>query len=585
MANEKILNTRLQLKYDTYANWTSANPVLKAGEMAVATVPSGTTGTGMANLPNIVLKVGDGVSAYNDLKFVSALAADVYDWAKASSKPEYSYSEIEGLEEYIRSTANDEIENTDTQYTIVAVSGETYKFELRSKGLDDTAWTKVADIDLTEVGTRLTALETLVGTTAVATQITDAIGALNADEVKAGTGEILEAVSEASGIVTVTKRSLVAADIPTIAQSQVDGLADALADAEDHADEAAAQALADAKEYVTNAVGALDYADTAVSGQFVTRVTEVDGVIAVERAAITMADVTDLNTTIEAINTEIDTKQDALTFTSAPNSTDNRVATEQFVVESVADLNGAMHFVGEMDEVPTDNSQYAAGDVILVGVEEYVFDGNTWHCLGNESIYMLKADAATQHEALQTAIDEGLAELESSKQDNLVFSGDYSASNPVMTDSAVDALIEDAVGALDYADAAVSGQFVTAVSEADGIIAVTRAALKASDIPTIAQSQVDGLADALDAAETAGVEAADAALTSAKEYTANAIAALDYTDAAVDKQVVTAVSETDGVIAVTRETLSDLAWSGHVKDLVQDDYILVFDCGTATTVI
>jgi hypothetical protein len=35
---EKILNTRILLKYDTYANWMQNNPVLKVGEMAVATV-------------------------------------------------------------------------------------------------------------------------------------------------------------------------------------------------------------------------------------------------------------------------------------------------------------------------------------------------------------------------------------------------------------------------------------------------------------------------------------------------------------------------------------------------------------------
>jgi hypothetical protein len=94
------LNTRILLKYDSYANWTKNNPVLKAGEMAIATVANIDTNktTGFQNLPNVVLKVGDGTSHYNDLKFVSALAADVYEWAKAADKPEYGYKEITGLE-------------------------------------------------------------------------------------------------------------------------------------------------------------------------------------------------------------------------------------------------------------------------------------------------------------------------------------------------------------------------------------------------------------------------------------------------------------------------------------------------------
>lgn len=36
MANEKILNTRIQLKYDSYENWNSSSVVLKAGEIAIA---------------------------------------------------------------------------------------------------------------------------------------------------------------------------------------------------------------------------------------------------------------------------------------------------------------------------------------------------------------------------------------------------------------------------------------------------------------------------------------------------------------------------------------------------------------------
>lgn len=765
---EKILNTRLQLKYDTYANWTGNNPVLKAGEMAVATVANNETNvanTGFTNLPNVVLKVGDGVSHYNDLKFVSALAADVHGWAKNANKPTYGYAEIEGLEQYIKDVANAEIKDTDTQYTIAPVEGSTYKFTLKSKGLDDAAWTDVAEIDLSKVGERLTALEGLVGTTKVSDQIATAINGLNAAEVKAGQGEILEAVSEAAGVVTVTKRALVKEDIPTIDQAQVDGLGAALEAAAKAGTDAADKALADAKTYADEqidvAVQALDYTDpNYVEGQFVTKVTEVDGVIAVERAAVGIANVTGLETRlgeieqaiedadgakqdvvewdddaeydpetnkaatmgsitnainaldkadeavahqfvtavseedgivtvvraqpvvadiagleedIDAIYDEIDTKQDALTFTSAPNDSNNRVATEQFVLESVADLNGAMHFVGTMDAVPgaEANDQYEAGDVILVGYDEYVFDGNEWKPLGNESIYKSKEEAKTEHEALQKAIDDGLKELDETKQDNLVFAGDYSETNPVMTDSAVDELIAaaidgldkadeavagqlvsavseengvitvarralvagdfaddvvpeaavagltekleqiqtDASGAidealaaakeytdaelktaiegLDKADEAVEGQFVTAVVEADGIITVSRAALKATDIPVIEQTQVNGLAEALEAAAKAGTDAAAQALVDAKAYTDTeidtAIQALDKTDEAVEKQVVTAVSQEDGIVAVTRAQLADVAWTGNVNDLLQTEGdVLVFDCGSST---
>lgn len=34
------LQTRLKMKYDTYANWTKNDPVLLAGEIAVAVIPA-----------------------------------------------------------------------------------------------------------------------------------------------------------------------------------------------------------------------------------------------------------------------------------------------------------------------------------------------------------------------------------------------------------------------------------------------------------------------------------------------------------------------------------------------------------------
>lgn len=82
---EKNLNVRIALKYDTYANWTTNNPVLKAGEVAVATIASGNTQeVNSVAAPQVLLKVGDGTSNYNALPFVSAKAADVYSWAKKS---------------------------------------------------------------------------------------------------------------------------------------------------------------------------------------------------------------------------------------------------------------------------------------------------------------------------------------------------------------------------------------------------------------------------------------------------------------------------------------------------------------------
>ena len=65
--------------------------------------------------------------------------------------------------------------------------------------------------------------------------------------------------------------------------------------------------------------------------------------------------------------------------------------------------------------------------------------------------------------------------------------------------TSVEAQVVAGINSLDVTDAAVEKQFVTSVSEADGKITVSRAALVATDIPTIEQSQVNGLTDALNA--------------------------------------------------------------------------------------
>lgn len=81
---EKLLKTRLKLKYDTFANWEKVKTtfVPLKGEVCLIEVPNNVDP--IHNAPSILFKVGDGTTAFGDLKYGSALAADVYSWAKAS---------------------------------------------------------------------------------------------------------------------------------------------------------------------------------------------------------------------------------------------------------------------------------------------------------------------------------------------------------------------------------------------------------------------------------------------------------------------------------------------------------------------
>lgn len=69
--------------------------------------------------------------------------------------------------------------------------------------------------------------------------------------------------------------------------------------------------------------------------------------------------------------------------------------------------------------------------------------------------------------------------------------------NTYATKTAVTSEISTKIGTLDKADTAVTGQVVSAVSETDGIITVSRRALVADDIPTLATSKISGLDTAL----------------------------------------------------------------------------------------
>lgn len=163
---EKILKTRIQLRYDTLTNWEANNPVLKAGEIAVVSIPSAPTkDVNSVPAPQILFKVGDGTTAFKLLKWASGLAADVYDWAKAPKKPSYNYNEIGDLPdiptvgdgkitinqgsvkkgEFTVNQSTNTIINldidTDTQYQLV-LNDHTLKLQSKAKGA--TEWTDVS---------------------------------------------------------------------------------------------------------------------------------------------------------------------------------------------------------------------------------------------------------------------------------------------------------------------------------------------------------------------------------------------------------------------------------------------------------
>lgn len=135
----KDLKARLKLKYDLYANWITNDPILLAGEAAIAVVPAETGA--VVQEPCILIKIGDGAKKFSQLPFVSGIAADVYTWAKAATKPSYTAEEISGLDAYI----SGKVQDTNTTYKIEVDSTNPRKFQLYKHELSEApgTWTAV----------------------------------------------------------------------------------------------------------------------------------------------------------------------------------------------------------------------------------------------------------------------------------------------------------------------------------------------------------------------------------------------------------------------------------------------------------
>lgn len=144
MANTTF-NTRIKLKYDTLANWTTNKAkVLLQGEVGLCYVPAVTNGT-TTTAPTVLFKVGDGTTTWEKLPWGSGLAADVYDWAKAAAKPSYDYSEIKNPPTIPV--------DTNTTYKLVQDTTDKHKFTLQSQEKGTDTWTTVSTITIPDKAT------------------------------------------------------------------------------------------------------------------------------------------------------------------------------------------------------------------------------------------------------------------------------------------------------------------------------------------------------------------------------------------------------------------------------------------------
>lgn len=213
----------------------------------------------------------------------------------------------------------------------------------------------------------------------------------------------------------------------------------------------------DGTNWVMNSAGGGNVSDSAVSGQYVSAVSQSNGVLSVSRtdfspsisigagtssaaptvnvtvngksgtaqsittASTSVYGVTKLSSATNSTSTSLaatasavkaaydlaDGKQDPITFNTAYNASTNKAATMTDISNAISGLTGAMHFIGSSSTAITDGGTQnptidgstvttkTAGDVVLYNGAEFVWTGSAWELLGDEGSYALKTSTVS----------------------------------------------------------------------------------------------------------------------------------------------------------------------------------------------
>ena len=359
---DHIIQTRILLRYGTFAEWQVSNLILGLGEAAVCCFPQENS-IEMSDYwpentpPAIGLKIGDGVNYFRNLPWIQAVAADVYEWAKNYEKPTYTAQEIRGLANFIQqyidthgggsgSGSGGSTSGTRT-YQIVRGTGENInKYYLQYLDPDGDDW------------------------------IVDTLHYIDVGD--------FARIANWIGQVPLQDRDL--ATFTSI------------------------QNIEDYENY-------LNYTDTEQEHKFVTLVSEQAGIIYVERLQPTFEDIAGTAEVSQGGTSRqsfpehevlVGNGTNALTTIPIAEEIDNNnylvpnYLVKRFVEQATAGLTGAMHFIGEATATITNNSsinpvidgynflQAQPGDVILSDTKEYVWSGSSWILLGDEGSYAVK---------------------------------------------------------------------------------------------------------------------------------------------------------------------------------------------------
>lgn len=378
------INTRLKNKIDYLAEWQDSSLVLLDGEIALVRVDTGNTVTNPITGKDepdfdILMKVGDGEKSFGSLPWLSAKAADVYDWAK-----EQTAGAVD---------------------VVVTTSAESNKTRTLSEWIAKAVNATIANAGEISKKANSADVYTSAATNAkIQNDITVALNALS--HASSGTGSFVTNVTQSNGKVTVTKGNIAAANLPSgISSDKISVGSDTLTDELTSIGETLAQKANSADVYtktaadtaaqtkITQALAGLSHGSSG-SGSFVTNVTQSKGKVTVTKGSLPSA-----NTSTAGI-AKLGATGGAATYDSifGEGGLQASVTSQgELISQLTSAISGGTHFRGIAAEAPTGSTykigstskDAAEGDIVIYGEKEYIYtgsgDGKGWKELGDLS--------------------------------------------------------------------------------------------------------------------------------------------------------------------------------------------------------
>ena len=272
MANERIFNTRILNKIDTYENWQASTLEIKEGEICIATVASA-AGKNLTE-PVCMIKIGTkdengNLRTFKDLPWAfHAKAADVLSACKSE----------DALKTFINNVIADAgIASSDAMEALAErVTGAEGKITTLEGTVGNAEGGLVKDV--ADNAAAIAVLDGLVGDKEVATQISEAIAALNLATTYEAKGEAakvqtaLDTYKTSNDAAVKKNTDDIAANTSAIAGIKDGTTIDSFADVETalggkEAAGSAAQALADAKTYADGLAANCDVKGAAATAE------------------------------------------------------------------------------------------------------------------------------------------------------------------------------------------------------------------------------------------------------------------------------------------------------------------------------